>query len=291
MIGAGLAGIACARALRASGAAVTVFDKGRVPGGRLATRHAGGTSFDHGAPYLSGASFPLPGLLPWQDGAWVGLPSMAAWAGAVAGPVWSGRHVSFLRRDTAGWHVRHHNARQVAPSLVSDSGGEGAGPFDGVALTIPGPQAVRLLTAMAHPFAGPTGTIRMEPCWTVMAVLPEPPTGAADARLQAMIHDSVKPGRDLQPGRWVAHASPGWSTDHLEDGAEQALPLLLQALGAGEPYYAAVHRWRYAQVEAALGVPCLAGPDGLVYAGDGCAGRGAAAAFISGEAAARSLGA
>ena len=38
VIGAGLAGISAARALIAHGHAVTIFDQGRGPGGRLATR-------------------------------------------------------------------------------------------------------------------------------------------------------------------------------------------------------------------------------------------------------------
>ena len=37
VIGAGLAGLSCARALRARGATVRLFDKGRGAGGRLAT--------------------------------------------------------------------------------------------------------------------------------------------------------------------------------------------------------------------------------------------------------------
>ena len=40
VIGAGLAGAACARGLQAAGVQVTVFDKSRGVGGRLATRRA-----------------------------------------------------------------------------------------------------------------------------------------------------------------------------------------------------------------------------------------------------------
>lgn len=56
VIGAGMSGIACARALQSAGIHVRVIDKGRGIGGRVATRRAevAGTpiSFDHGAQYL-----------------------------------------------------------------------------------------------------------------------------------------------------------------------------------------------------------------------------------------------
>ena len=58
IIGAGMAGIACADALQAAGHAVAVFDKGRGPGGRMSTRRMetplGTVAFDHGAQYFTG---------------------------------------------------------------------------------------------------------------------------------------------------------------------------------------------------------------------------------------------
>jgi renalase len=50
-IGAGVAGLACARRLADAGLHVTVIDKGRGVGGCVATRRAGELLFDHGAPY------------------------------------------------------------------------------------------------------------------------------------------------------------------------------------------------------------------------------------------------
>ncbi|MDP3634933.1 FAD-dependent oxidoreductase [Phenylobacterium sp.] len=57
VIGAGLAGLACATALRRAGHAVTVLDKGRGPGGRMSARRVetplGQVTFDHGAQYFT----------------------------------------------------------------------------------------------------------------------------------------------------------------------------------------------------------------------------------------------
>ena len=50
VIGAGMSGFACASRLMAAGTDVEIFDKGRNPGGRLATRIQDGFAFNHGAP-------------------------------------------------------------------------------------------------------------------------------------------------------------------------------------------------------------------------------------------------
>jgi predicted NAD/FAD-dependent oxidoreductase len=53
VIGAGIAGLACAREIARADVAVTVFEKARGLGGRLATRRDGNLAFDHGAQYLT----------------------------------------------------------------------------------------------------------------------------------------------------------------------------------------------------------------------------------------------
>jgi len=53
IIGAGMAGITCARTLVQAGHQVTVFDKSRGLGGRMATRSSAFGSFDHGVQYFT----------------------------------------------------------------------------------------------------------------------------------------------------------------------------------------------------------------------------------------------
>ncbi|WP_236024995.1 NAD(P)/FAD-dependent oxidoreductase [Arenibaculum pallidiluteum] len=53
VVGAGIAGLACAGLLAGAGHHVVVFDKGRGPGGRMATRRMGEVRFDHGAQYFT----------------------------------------------------------------------------------------------------------------------------------------------------------------------------------------------------------------------------------------------
>ncbi|MEO0944486.1 MAG: FAD-dependent oxidoreductase, partial [Pseudomonadota bacterium] len=76
IIGAGMAGIACARSLRAAGVPVRLIDKGRGIGGRVATRRAevadALVTFDHGAQYLdqSEAAAQIAALVPGAVDHW-----------------------------------------------------------------------------------------------------------------------------------------------------------------------------------------------------------------------------
>jgi photolyase PhrII len=115
VVGAGVAGLGCARALADHGLDVRVFDKGRAVGGRLSTRRLEGASFDLGAQYFTardprfarvvqqlaelGIVAPWSGRLVAIDGRggpptavdregpivrWVGVPTMSAAARALA---------------------------------------------------------------------------------------------------------------------------------------------------------------------------------------------------------------
>ncbi len=53
VVGAGLSGLVAAHELQKRGHDVSVFDKGRGVGGRLATRRAGNATFDHGAQFFT----------------------------------------------------------------------------------------------------------------------------------------------------------------------------------------------------------------------------------------------
>ena len=53
VVGAGIAGLMAAQSLSKSGHEVTVVDKGRSPGGRLATRRIDDATLDHGAQFFT----------------------------------------------------------------------------------------------------------------------------------------------------------------------------------------------------------------------------------------------
>lgn len=265
IIGAGMAGLACADALAERGHHPTLFDKGRGPGGRMSTRRVEGDgavlSFDHGAQYFTVRD---PGFAArvagWEDegvaarwpaageDAWVGTPGMSApvLAIAAAHDVRWGVRAAAPTRAGAGWTVA----------------GEA---FDAVAVAVPAEQAAALL-APAPAFAAAAAASRTLPCWTIMAAFDRPLADAPDViRDRGAVgwaaRDSAKPGR--APGeRWVVQAYPDWSIAHLEEPpdavAADLLRLFERETGAAPPppVHLQAHRWRYARsrpVEPAAG--------------------------------------
>ena len=83
VVGAGLAGLVAAGRIAAGGGTVTVFDKSRGLGGRLATRRRPHGTFDHGAPVVHCEARQVAPLaaraacLRWGELGHVGLPGMS----------------------------------------------------------------------------------------------------------------------------------------------------------------------------------------------------------------------
>ena len=310
IIGAGLAGISAARALIARGHTVTIFDKGRGPGGRLATRRieAEGRKlqFDHGAQYLRAESADFAaalaegGTAPWPDAARrVGVPSMSAVPRALLGeiPCIGSRHVGEITGSPGAWMLRHWDARLVRPGKpLPDAAPEEAGPFAAVLLTMPATQARAVLGQNAPRLHEALVAIRYAPCWTVMAAFNAPLALPETLRPEAhaigwAARDSAKPGRDAGQENWVIQAGPAWTRAHLELPAEDIAQPLLATLASFSaaplpvPFMALAHRWRYSLLEAPLGEPCLwDGAARIGYASDGCIGGRAEAAWQSGAA-------
>ena len=314
VIGAGVAGLACARTLADHGVDVTVFDKGRAPGGRTCSRRREEVRVDHGAQFFRArgeslarfvASWADDGVVePWRarflesDGRgglretsereprWVARPAMGALARHLADglDVRSGVRIVSIHRTSAGWNVQ--------------DGERAHGPFDQLVLALPAPQTAELLDK--HPFANPLASVRIAPCLAVGALLPRGLDLGFDAArlddggpLSWAAREGSKPGRH-DDGWWIFHASADWSRSHLEDEQDAVVEALVSAFTStfSAPWPAATfgHRWRYALVEEPLGEPCLYDPDSeLVACGDGCLGGGVEAAWSSGIAAAGRL--
>ncbi|TAG11667.1 MAG: FAD-dependent oxidoreductase [Rhodobacterales bacterium] len=301
VIGAGIAGLACAGRLVEAGLSVVVLDKGRGIGGRVATRRAGGLQFDHGAQYVTAESPGFAALLDrlsqagsvatWADGSGrshhVGTPGMSALAKALGAglQVRQDSLVSAVAPVPGGWRLRVADSDLAAARLV---------------ITLPAPQVAGLLGA-DHPLVARLAGVRLAPCLTLMAACRGPAPFVTrkdnDDPLSWIAQDSSKPGR---PGgevtAWVAQASPAFSEAHLEktppEIAALMLPLLRDRLGAspGAVTHAEAHRWRYARVTAPLGQPFLRSADASLYlGGDWCIGPRVEAAWVSGTAIAEDL--
>ena len=308
IIGAGLAGLSCATRLTEAGRAVRLFDKGRAPGGRVATRRlevAGETlRLDHGAQYFTARDPAFATLLtatgaqPWPDAErFVPVPTMSALPKQMAEglDIAQARHVTLLEPTAGGWLLHHLPAELVRPGQpLPDMEPDVDGPFEAVAITAPAPQAAELLGGHAPWMSEMLAGVVYEPCWTWLA--------AFAARLD--LPDSLRPEagpigwaarNSAKPGRapaesWVVQATGSWSRAHLEDPAGAVAAALREALGAPLPLAEATHRWRHSLVEQALDQPCVwDGAKGLGLAGDFCLAGRAEAAFLSGRALAEAM--
>jgi predicted NAD/FAD-dependent oxidoreductase len=309
VIGAGMAGVTVARLLSERGYPVRIFDKGRGIGGRMSTRREGDCSFDHGCQFFTVRddrfrsyveSWRDAGLVsPWRHriancdkGAitvlqdetvrYVGVPGMNAMIKRMAEglPVQLATRIERIDETDEGWR------------LVADSG-----PlddvFDIVIVTAPSEQAADLLKP-APALQAKAASVRMQPCWAVMAMFEfelDAPFEAAFVRNSPLVwiaNGGSKPGRAAHEA-WVLHASPAWSRAHLEDKPEAVIEQLLrafyEAIGTKvvEPSVALAHRWRYAAPENALDVGFLWDDElNIGAAGDWCLNARVENAFLSG---------
>ncbi|MDE2621048.1 MAG: NAD(P)-binding protein [Sphingomonadales bacterium] len=298
IIGAGLAGLACAEALVAAGYRVALFDKARGPGGRMSTRRVatplGEASFDHGAQYFTArdpgfqavvAGWAQAGLADrWPAAgaeAWVGVPGMNAPVRHMAAAHdvrWSTR-IDALTRTAGGWQL--------------EGDGLPGGPvFPTVVVALPAEQAAILLEPWDAAMAAQAAATTSAPCWTVMLALAAPlPTATVTLRDRGAIgwaaRNSAKPGR-TGPETWVIQASPDWSRAQLEAEPARVVQSLAaglsEALGAAipEPVHATAHRWRYARSGALGGGFLHNGAQGLGACGDWLIGPRVEAAWLSG---------
>jgi hypothetical protein len=321
VVGAGIAGLTCARRLVTGGHQVVVFERADTVGGRIATIRTEVGGFDHGAQYLTARSRAFvdavrswsgEGIVaPWEitpnsvgepdpsaergrTQRWVGVPGMATITefAATGLDVRTGTRVTAIEAASTGrssWSLRCESG-DARPASVE-------GPFDAVVVAIPAQAAVTLLGAVPT-LARQAEAARIEPCWALLLAFPEPIAAhrgeaVGDAafvergRLAWIARESSKPGRRLGE-RWTAHAQSAWSVEHFDDDPEDVKTKLLRAFhevtGTDEqPLWAQVHRWRYALSRSSLTCKYLWDAERRVGAcGDWCHGFRVEDAWLSG---------
>lgn len=301
VVGGGISGLACARAVRDAGKSVRVLDRGRGPGGRLSSRTIEGRAVDLGASYVVADDGEFGRVVAdWERRGlarrWTDTFSAIDVDGSVTrktGPLrWAApRGFRSLALDLAvGLDVVSERAvAHVAPFRVD---GEDAGE---VVLAMPGPQAARLVGET------PGGAQEWEP---VIAVVLRWDDRRWDADLHgafvnhdpdiAFIADDGDRRGDGAPVL-VVHTTGERARRHLDDPDAAIAPVIAAArrvLGiAEEPSSAHAHRWTFARPTRTTGQPFLRTP-GLSMCGDAW-GESAAVrtAWTSGDALGRALAA
>lgn len=305
VIGAGLAGLSCARILRRAGCYVEVFEQDRIIGGRMATTRLGLVPFDHGAQYITarsdifrsyideiqasgyatrwvptaangeGASM----LTPW----FVGTPGMSSIVRPLAEGVrlHTNMRVHTLQRGEKGWNLWFEDETR-------------AGPFHAVAVATPAPEA-RLLLGRIEVLATPLERVRVSPCWAVLVRLEDRilPTQDVFSDMSEVVRwvarNNAKPGRPARGDHIIIHASPGWTRETEDVETDVVASELWNEVGnvlglpPTRPAQLSAHLWRHGLVDEALGETFLYSYEHSVgVAGDWCLGRLAEHAYQSG---------
>jgi predicted NAD/FAD-dependent oxidoreductase len=307
VVGAGITGLVAARELDAAGVDVLVVDKGRSPGGRLATRRIGRATLDHGAQFFTVRTEPFRrrvddwitrGLVTtWTHGFGDddGHPRYIATAGmnSIAKDLASGLAVScpsmaFAVRpapDGTSWRV-----------VIDDGTTHDA---DHVIVTTPLPQAFALLVDAGIDLDESLLHTDYDRTLALLASLDRPAAVPPPGGVQApnadvsFVADNRAKGVSAEPAVTL-HASATWSERHWDDEPDTVRSLLVElARPWVEPEWiveAHVKRWRFATPRRAWPEPYWRSADGgIVLAGDAFDGPRVEAAHNSGLAAAAAL--
>lgn len=306
IVGAGLAGLACAESLASRSHDVMLFDKGRGPGGRMSSRRiptaVGEAHFDHGAQYFTvrepafrrrvDAWISEGTVAIWPSAgseSYVGVPTMSAPVRQMASTLsvrWS-TLVTRVERHGHGWQLVLEHDADVCVDLV--------------VIATPAEQAFALLESISPEFAARAGAVHSEPCWTVMVAFSQAVAVAQDCwRSEGVIgwaaRNNSKPGRS-GPESWVLQASADWSGAHVEADPQWVSATLKDAfsklLGVVLPTSIgeSIHRWRFARSGAEGSGAIFDSVHCLGVCGDWLIGPRVEAAWLSGTTLARQIGA
>lgn len=204
IVGAGIAGLACARTLAQAGEQVTVFEASSAPGGRVSTYDSPFGGFDTGVQYFTvrdkrfarTLEVTVPGLArrwsanavrvldasgrlveasqPRREPHWVASPAMAElprrWAAPLLaqGQLQTNTRVTQLQRDALD------STRWQLHTEGTDGGQHVFGGFDAVVLALPTSEARRLLSSdsLSSPLAKRIESVQMAPCWALLIAFP-----------------------------------------------------------------------------------------------------------------------
>ena len=311
IIGSGIAALTAARQLN-DVADVTLFEKSRGVGGRMATRRAEPYSFDHGAQFFTAktpafqeflAPLEAVGIIQhwgarfaeidngkiisqrvWDDQLphYVGTPAMNA----------VGKYLSDGLKSVLGTRIAR--IEHTDKWCLWDHHGQNVGEFDWVISTVPAGQSMDILPPSVS-FYPEIETIKMNACFSLMLGFEEALPLAFDAAHVAgadiswISVNSSKPGRSNDFSLLV-HSTNLWANEHLHDARETVLAYLCQQTSETIGYdvsdaaHQAVHGWHFANLEKQVGPTFYLDANAQIAAcGDWCIQGRVEAAFASGQ--------
>lgn len=310
IIGAGLSGLTAAHELVKNNWEVTILDKGRGVGGRMATRRAGEARFDHGAQYFSTKTSDFQAFAQ-----------------------------TFIQKNIAKeWHLEEGDKAFSHPRIIGINGMSSIPKFlseglniktnekvisisetengckvfteagnsyeaNTIICTIPAPQVIELLqkSEISLNEISILANIHYQPCIAVMASLnaptniPSPGGISLENSNISWIADNFQKG--ISPVFSVTiHANPTFSLAHFDDDlnevGKQLLSEVTHLIPADSVESLQVHRWRYSLASERHTDNFLVSGSTkfpFIFAGDGFGIGSIEGAFISGKSAAQWL--
>jgi len=300
IVGGGIAGLTAARVMLRGGFRPVVLDKGRGPGGRLATlrleMEAGEAVFDYGAQQVSARS---PHFQKQMD-QWIEAGVTSEWCRGLPAPGKAEPDDRTVRyRGTKGLRglavdlardVELHQQTRVT-SVSRSRDGWSADTADGrrlegraLLITTPVPQALDLLEASGVSLSPAHGSmlssITYDPCIAVLALterragLPDPGALRLAGEPLVWAADNHRKGISPLAGAVTLHAGPRTSERLWTAGDDETAGELLAAAEpwiGSSPRLVTVHRWRYSRPVSKAGIPFagLGTSPPMALAGDG----------------------
>jgi renalase len=321
IIGAGLAGLMAAQQLQNQGRKITLVDKGRSVGGRMATRRMGDGRADHGAQFFTARSDEFKALVDqWQHQELVYVWSYG-WASGSGAPVTEegDGHPRYAVRDGMNTLTKIYGEQiedvrvnvRITSIQQTDSGwlsvDENGHEYlsNALILTPPVPQSLALLDAGAVQLDAADRAalekIQYSPCLAGLfrlngdVNLPAPGAVQRPDAPMSWIANNRQKGISNET-IITAHASGDVSEMLYNEPDGNVLNLMHAEFQYFLPYDAEIvemqlKRWRYAQPKSIYPYACLVakGLTSLVFAGDAFGGPRVEGAVLSGLASARSL--
>lgn len=301
-----MSGMAAAHTLASANLPILVLDKGRGISGRMATRRWEEATFDHGAQFFSARTTAFqefvekakqlevaqewwPGIADNQHPRWIGTAGMNAVPKLLAEDltILKSKKVIKIREKENGWEILTEDGDNFqANSLI---------------ITIPAPQAIELLknSGIVLPDS-PLPQIAYHPCLVVLAKLDQPSGIPAPGGLQtngnvvSWIADNFQKGISQTPCATI-HASPEFSTQHLDGDLQVAGELILEVakelIAPAQVQDWQIHRWRYSLCYQRHAEPFWEADTKapLLFGGDGFGMGNVEGAFVSGIAMAKEI--
>ena len=289
IVGGGIAGLITATLLQRENIEVTVLDKGRGIGGRLATRRIDGGVFDYGTQYFSVKN---PQFEPWVK-EWLDHEIITQWCDKFTpeetskpryrGVVSTRAIAKYLAQD-----LKVHTSTRVNRFSYQDSqwhvfteAGEHL-TADLLVLTPPVPQTLTLLEdsqiALSKELATALAKVSYHQCIAVLALLDRPSKishpGGISLENNPLIWLADNYQKGISPTHSITmHADPEFSFKYWEQTDEEIAKVLFEAarpwIGDAQIVNSQIHRWRYSLPKTCYPEPYCALPDlPLVMAGD-----------------------